>query len=346
MMCALGAGGYTAGLFHLTTHAFFKALLFLGAGSVIHAVHTNDMRAMGGLSKKMPITFLTMGVAVLAIAGFPFLSGYYSKDMILGAVWHHNHTMFWILLASALMTAFYMSRLFFLTFWGSDRDHEKFSHAHESPGLITGPLLVLALFSALAGAGLSHGGFIHRAIPAPTLSAPKTEAAPEKAAEGAKAEAEEAELPGPLSAGVIVLVLSSIGLAFGLYRGPNFSAAEKIRATFSPLVTVLDRRWYLDDVFLALVALSDRVAALAFWIDANVIDRIFVDGWGLLMRIVAELSNFFDNAFVDGGVDGVGALSGDLGVGLRWLVIEGQVQEYLMYAAIAFALAAMLILTR
>jgi NADH-quinone oxidoreductase subunit L len=151
MMCALGAGGYSAGLFHLTTHAFFKALLFLGAGSVIHAVHTNDMRLMGGLSKKMPITFLTMLSAVLAIAGFPFLSGYYSKEMILGSVWHFNHTMFWILLIAALMTAFYMSRLLFLTFWGDDRDHDKFHHAHESPALITTPLILLAFLSVFSG---------------------------------------------------------------------------------------------------------------------------------------------------------------------------------------------------
>ncbi|MBI3564414.1 MAG: NADH-quinone oxidoreductase subunit L, partial [Elusimicrobia bacterium] len=254
MMCALGAGGYTAGLFHLTTHAFFKALLFLGAGSVIHAVHTNDMRLMGGLSKKMPLTFVTMLIAVLAIAGFPFLSGYYSKDMILAAVWNHNHTMFWILLFSALMTAFYMSRLFFLTFWGDDRDHEKFHHAHESPALITVPLSILAFFAVVSGYGLARHGFVERALPKPVLavmpgalaSAPlpipaeaKPEAKPEAkaepaaaAAEAPKAEAregakagheggEEAELPPWLAYTVIGLVLSSMGLAFVLYKGPR-----------------------------------------------------------------------------------------------------------------------------
>ncbi|MFI5346787.1 MAG: NADH-quinone oxidoreductase subunit L [Elusimicrobiota bacterium] len=377
MMCALGCGGYTAGLFHLTTHAFFKALLFLGAGSVIHAVHTNDMRLMGGLSKKMPITFATMFVAVLAIAGFPGLAGYFSKDMILAAVWAHNQTMFWILLSAALMTAFYMSRLFFLTFWGDDRDHHKFAHAHESPALITGPLIVLAVFSAFSGYGLARHGFIYKAIPKPTIAvmpgavtapqeglnivpaAPKekTESAdaavaaePVKATtETAKAEAEnheDAELPSWLAMTVIALVLGSMMLAFFLYRGPHFAAAEAIRAAFGPVVTVLDRRWYLDDAFLALVALCDQVAALAFWIDNNVVDRIFVDGWGLVVRVVAEISNFLDIQLVDGTVDGVGALSNDLGSGLRSLVIDGQVQEYLMYAAIAFSLAATLILTR
>ena len=369
MMCALGCGGYTAGLFHLTTHAFFKALLFLGAGSVIHAVHTNDMRQMGGLSKKMPITFATMFIAVLAIAGFPGLAGYFSKDMILAAVWAHNPTMFWILLSAALMTAFYMSRLFFLTFWGDDRDHHKFAHAHESPALITGPLVVLAVFSAFSGYGLARHGFIYKAIPKPLIavmpgqaSAPaKAEATPAAATGEALAaapsaappeakekekEAEEPEMPTWLAATVVVLVLSSMMLAFFLYRGPNFAAAEAIRSAFAPLVTVLDRRWYLDDAFLALVALCDQVAALAFWIDVNVVDRVFVDGWGLLMRIFAEISNFLDVSLVDATVDGVGGLSGDLGQGLRSLVVDGQVQEYLMYAAIAFSLAATLILTR
>jgi NADH-quinone oxidoreductase subunit L len=359
MMCALGCGGYTAGLFHLTTHAFFKALLFLGAGSVIHSVHTNDMRQMGGLSKKMPITFAAMFVAVLAIAGFPFLSGYYSKDMILAAVWRHNHVMFWLLLSAALMTAFYMSRLFFLTFWGDDRDHEKFHHAHASPALITVPLVVLAFLSAVSGGVLSRNGFVYKAIPAPVIAV-MPGAAPAPAAiagEGASAPAaakreetkgaeEEAELPAGIAATVVVLVLSSMLLAFVLYKGPKFAVAETIRASFGPLVTVLDNRWYLDDAFLALVALCDKVAALAFWIDNNVVDRVFVDGWGLLMTIAAMLSDFFDSVFVDAAVDGFGGLSGDLGSGLRSLVQEGQVQEYLMYAAIAFSLAATLILTR
>ena len=357
MMCALGCGGYTAGLFHLTTHAFFKALLFLGAGSVIHSVHTNDMRAMGGLSKKMPITFVTMLVAVYAIAGLPFGSGYYSKDMILAAVWRHDHVIFWILLSAALMTAFYMTRLLALTFLGDDRDHEKHHHAHESPALITAPLVILAFFSAFAGWGLAHNGFIRKVLPAPTIEAvagaaaekaPAPAVAAEPAArEPARREAdEEAELPTWLSFTVVGLVIGAVLLALGLYRGPKFAAAEAIRSAFAPAVTVLDRRWYLDDAFLALVALCDQVAALAFWIDDNVVDRIFVDGWGLLARVCAEASNLFDVSLVDATVDGVGGLSNDLGLGLRSLVADGQVQEYLMYAAIAFALSATLILTR
>ncbi len=362
MMCALGVGGYTASLFHLTTHAFFKALLFLGAGSVIHAVHTNDMREMGGLSKKMPITFVTMLIGVLAISGFPFLSGYYSKDMILASVWHHNHTMFWILLFSALMTAFYMSRLLFLTFWGNDRDHDKFHHAHESPALITAPLAVLALFSVIAGYGLARDGFVEKIFPTPVLASASVAVEPPSRVSSPEARmpiesseysspiahhpVEEAELPHWLALSIIGLILGSMMLAFLFYRGPQFQTAAAIRAALAPLVTVLDRRWFLDDIFLWLVAVCDYIAAAMFWFDTNIVDRIFVDGWGLLMRIFSEVSNFIDWNFIDTAVDGFGGLSNDLGIGLRSLVVDGQVQQYLMYAAIAFSLAATLILAR
>ena len=356
MLCALGCGGYTAGLFHLTTHAFFKALLFLGAGSVIHSVHTNDMRQMGGLSRRMLLTFATMTVAVLAICGVWPFAGFYSKDMILVAAWNHEKWIFWPLLLTALMTAFYMTRLLTLTFLGDDRDHERFHHAHESPALITAPLLVLAFFSLTAGMAVAHDGLAARLFPKPTLSVAADAAAATPSASVAASAANnpqvqtpdaEQELPDWLKFGIPgVFVPGAMLLAFFMYRGPKFEAAEGLRSAFAPIATLLDRRWYLDDAFLALVAFCDGVAALAFWIDANIVDRVFVDGWGLLMRIIAEISSFFDGAFVDAAVDGVGGLSTDLGVGLRSLVAEGQVQEYMMYAAIAVSLAATLILTR
>jgi len=359
MMCALGCGGFTAGLFHLTTHAFFKALLFLGAGSVIHSVHTNDMRQMGGLSRRMLITFATMAVAVLAISGVPPFAGFYSKDMILVAAWNHEKAIFWPLLLTALMTAFYMTRLLVLTFLGDDRDHERFHHAHESPSLITVPLIVLAIFSTFAGFAINHNDLAARLFPKPTLAASaeplKTEEAnaaqPSNAAVSEKladpeSEKGDKELPSWLTWGIPgFFVPAAMLLAFFMYRGPKFELADGIKSTFSPIATLLDRRWYLDDAFLALVAFCDQVAALAYWIDVNVVDRVFVDGWGLLMRIIAEISSFFDNAFVDSTVDGVGGLATDLGVGLRSLVQDGQAQEYLMYAGIAFALAATLMLT-
>jgi len=144
-----GAAGYVAGSFHLMTHAFFKALLFLGAGSVIHAVHTQDVFEMGGLWKKMPVTALTFLIGCLAIAGiFPF-AGFWSKEAILGAVYGaHRYDLLFIALLAAFFTAFYMFRLFFLTFAGEPRSKHE---AHESPAVMTGPLLILALLAVVAG---------------------------------------------------------------------------------------------------------------------------------------------------------------------------------------------------
>jgi NADH-quinone oxidoreductase subunit L len=150
MIMGLGVGGFTAGLAHLTTHAAFKACLFLGSGSVIHAVHSQDIQEMGALRKKMPITFVTFLVATLAIAGVPLFSGFYSKDMILGAALEfgmrkpQHMVLFLGALFTAGLTAFYMFRVVILTFFGAPKDHHKFDHAHESPPSMWVPLVVLA----------------------------------------------------------------------------------------------------------------------------------------------------------------------------------------------------------
>ncbi|MGA6992345.1 MAG: NADH-quinone oxidoreductase subunit L, partial [Candidatus Deferrimicrobiaceae bacterium] len=150
MVLGLGVGGFTAGLAHLTTHAAFKACLFLGSGSVIHAVHSQEITEMGALRKKMPITFATFLIATLAISGVPLFSGFYSKDMILGAALEFGmkNTQHMILFAGALltagMTAFYMFRLVILTFLGKPKDRHKFDHAHESPPNMWVPLVILA----------------------------------------------------------------------------------------------------------------------------------------------------------------------------------------------------------
>ncbi|MBI4862159.1 MAG: NADH-quinone oxidoreductase subunit L [Candidatus Riflebacteria bacterium] len=172
MIMSLGVGGFTAGLFHLSTHAFFKALLFLCAGSVIHAAHTQDMREMGGLRHKAPITFFAMLVGTLAICGFPFTSGFYSKDAILEAAYEFGHLppmrdgilwlllqkgFFWVALVAAGVTAFYSFRLIWMTFFGEPRNREKYDHAHESPWTMTAPLIVLAVFAVSAGWGFSAG---------------------------------------------------------------------------------------------------------------------------------------------------------------------------------------------
>jgi NADH-quinone oxidoreductase subunit L len=157
MVMAMGVGASAAGMFHLTTHAFFKALLFLGSGSVIHAVHTQEMPLMGGLRKKMPITFVTFFIATLAISGVPFFSGFYSKDAILAAALAFGMTgktmiPFILAIAAAGITAFYMFRMLFMTFMGKPRDEERYNHAHESPWTMSVPLMVLAVL-AIVSAG-------------------------------------------------------------------------------------------------------------------------------------------------------------------------------------------------
>ncbi len=154
MFVALGCGAYTTAMFHLTTHAFFKALLFLGAGSVIHGVHhEQDIRLMGGLKSKMPITYITFLIGTLAITGFPFLSGFFSKDEILTHVFEHNKIGYGLMVFSALLTGIYMFRMFFVTFHGSYRNtHFSFDKVHESPMGMTLPLIVLAVLSLIGGA--------------------------------------------------------------------------------------------------------------------------------------------------------------------------------------------------
>ncbi|MGD6874852.1 NADH-quinone oxidoreductase subunit L [Bacillus infantis] len=150
MMLALGSAGYTAGVFHLMTHAFFKALLFLAAGSVIHVVHTQDIEKMGGLWKKMKLTGPLFLIGTLSISGIPLFSGFFSKDEILASAWVHGNTvLFWLALLAAFFTAFYMFRLFFMVFAGEPRT--KTEDVHESPGVMTFPMIVLGILAIFAG---------------------------------------------------------------------------------------------------------------------------------------------------------------------------------------------------
>jgi NADH-quinone oxidoreductase subunit L len=153
MFLALGVGAYTGAVFHVMTHAFFKALLFLGAGSVIHAMSgEQDIRKMGGLKKYIPITQMTFLVGTLAISGFPGFSGFFSKDEILAHAWEHNKILWFVGVLTAGMTTFYMFRLYFLTFKGTFRGtHEQEHHLHESPKPMTIPLIILAVLSLLGG---------------------------------------------------------------------------------------------------------------------------------------------------------------------------------------------------
>jgi NADH-quinone oxidoreductase subunit L len=299
MFMGVGAGAWAAGMFHLVTHAFFKALLFLGAGSVIHALHhayhethrhedAQDMRNMGGLRSLMPWTAGAMWVATLAIAGVPGLSGFFSKDGILAAVFARGHEqpLFYVLWivgsAAAVLTAFYMTRLMLYTFHGPYRTGEaEREHLHESPRVMVAPLAALAAGSVFAGAlNLPHvlpgaGWLEHWLEPVTELGAQY--------------------LPPPhLSAGTewALLGLATLLAAAGIVGAWTLLKPERLTAPgASPAETGLQRllanKWYVDEVFQALIVrpavwLSDRV----LWrvIDQGVIDGAAVDGSARLMR--------------------------------------------------------------
>ncbi|PCI40452.1 MAG: NADH-quinone oxidoreductase subunit L [Elusimicrobia bacterium] len=329
MMLGLGVYGYTAALFHLTTHAFFKALLFLGAGSVIHAVHTNDMREMGGLYKRMPTTAATVGIATLTIAGLPLLSGWWSKEAILHDVYAVSPGMWVVAVFTAGLTAFYMSRMYVLTFLGAPRNEEKHSHAHESPLTMKIPLWTLAVLSLFAGGILHYNGLFEHLVHF-------------KLPEGSHG---SHHAPAYLLPGAAIFVFAvGVGLAYKLYSG-SLETAQQLRGKLSIAAETLEQRYYFDDFFLGLVKLSDKLATACYWIDSRIIDAIFIDGWALVLRALAAVNDFIDSFIVDGAVDGVGTITQDAGWGLRKLV-RGQVQEYLLYVSLAVAVFATFMLSR
>jgi NADH-quinone oxidoreductase subunit L len=256
MMTAVGAGGAIAGYFHLTTHAFFKALLFLAAGSVIHAVHSNDIFDMGRLWKKMPVTGIYFLVGGLALSGIWPLAGFFSKDEILIDVWAHGHPVaFWTLLVTAGMTAFYMFRAFFAIFFGR-RDGS--AQAHESPAVMTVPMGVLALLAAVVGF-LGLGGLIHSSMHH-SISTPH-------AASGL-------EHPSWIPVAGTIAALLGIMIAFLGYHRRAF-APESIHQAFKPISTLLERRYFIDDFFEFLYRVFYLgVSSLIGWIDRYVVDGL------------------------------------------------------------------------
>jgi NADH-quinone oxidoreductase subunit L len=275
MFLACGVGAFGAGIFHLMTHAFFKALLFLAAGSVIHAMGgEQDMLQMGGLSKKIKWTYWTMLVATLAIAGFPPLAGFFSKDAILFAAYNipGGHPLYAIGLLTALLTSFYMFRLIFLTFHGEQRYDEHHVHVHESPWSMLGPLVVLAILSIAGGwlaAPALWGGQDHFS----SFLAPVFGAAHEAAEGSSEAAARSLEL----SLAIVAVVAASIGLltAFWLYLkrpGKPAQLAKSLRGVY----TTLYNKYYVDELYAAaivkpLMLVSERV----LW---KVVDVEAIDG--------------------------------------------------------------------
>lgn len=269
MMFALGVSGYggeaglgyTASMFHLFTHALFKALLFLGAGAVIHFIHSNDMKDMGGLRKYMPITHITFLVACLAIAGVPPLSGFFSKEEILLAAYNSNPTIYWIALFTSGLTAFYMFRLYFSIFWNKEIQ----VHGHgEGGAAITLPLLLLAVGAAAAGF-IPFGQFV-----------------------SSDNKGLETHFHLAFSIAPVALGLAGIGLATWLYKTPNERPA-RLAASLSGLYTAAYRKFYIDEVYLFLTkkVVFNLIGRPAAWFDRNVVDGM-VNYTGSTTQLVSE----------------------------------------------------------
>ena len=413
MMLAIGVGSYVAGLFHLTTHAFFKALLFLGSGSVIHAFHAmhahghdnehahahehgdsdththehghgedsdtehvlgseippdQDMRNMGGLRHKMPITFITMLIATLSISGVPFIfSGFWSKDKILAGVlgrameWHsvHHYILFVIALLAAGITAFYMFRLIFMTFFGEPRNQDMHDMAHESPLSMTVPLIVLAILSFPVVNTLWFNKDYVKPPPQPHLRAPthaqiapdtktggtgfalslfgvsEAVAAEEDAGHGTQdAHGDDGHHDSAHTAHTIAMVLSICVAGLGIFLSWLFYhrrtlSAEAVATTFRPVYNLFWHKYYFDEFYDGvLVALTVWKARLFAQFDGSVVDGI-VNGVGIVTRdILAAFVGFFDNRVVDGLVNRVAQVTWAVGGRIR-RIQTGAIQTYL-----------------
>ena len=277
MFLALGVGAPVAAMFHLATHAFFKALLFLGSGSVIHGLGgEQDMRKMGGLRRKMPVTFWTMLIAGGALAALPPLAGFWSKDEILGAAFVNGHLLLYAIgIVTAVLTAFYVTRALWMTFYGEPRDHHLYDHAHESPRVMTLPLGALAVGSAVLGIVIgfpSEQGFIHRFLAPVVEAAGVAERTPELATIVALA-------------GVSVLAgLVGIGIGVSMYVRHRPDPAALTRAA-GPVYRVLVNKYYIDELYDHRFVEAARAFAGAAWaFDIHIIDGLANRlGWALAM---------------------------------------------------------------
>lgn len=356
MFLGLGVGAYAAGIFHLVTHAFFKALLFLGAGSVIHAMsHEQDMRKMGALRSHLPITSLTMFIGCLAIAGIPPFAGFFSKDEILWktfsaenlAIAGWGKVLWGIGFLTAILTAFYMFRLYYLTFHGESRvSPEARAHLHESPASMTTPLRVLALGAIVAGffgvpqiVGDVFGWqrsntFEHFLAPVFEVGEAHDAALGAAAAEG----------HGHHNAGAEwALMLLSIGVAVlgwlaarRVYHAGS-DVPDRAAGAAPGLYRTLVNKYYVDEFYLAFVVrpLMTVSRFLALFFDLWIVDGL-VNGSAALMRLVSRASGLFDNRVVDGAVNGTGWSIRRVGTGLR-LSQTGRIQSYLYLTLAAVA---------
>jgi NADH-quinone oxidoreductase subunit L len=350
MFLALGVGAFAAGVFHVFTHAFFKALLFLGAGSVIHAMSgEQDMRNMGALSSKIPITYRTMGIATLAIAGIPGFAGFFSKDEILWQAWSSEggaYRVLWLIgFVTALMTAFYMGRLIVLTFYSKPRmSHEVEHHVHESPKSMTIPLIVLAFFSIFAGwLGLPHslGGsdrfskFLEPVF-AREEKVLQTEE-PGRLAAAAKEEERTDPMEYALMGLSVLAAFAGLGWAWSCYNRADKGYVEPIANLAPPVYTTLLNKYYVDEGYdyaftgrrkIGKVRLGTMgLGEASWWFDSNLIDGT-VNGAGWLTRFTGTVSSWWDKWIIDGVlVNGPAVLSRMLSYPARMLQ-WGLVQWY------------------
>lgn len=316
MFFALGVSAYSAAMFHLMTHAFFKALLFLGAGSVIHAMSDEqDMRRMGGIWKYIPTTYVLMWVGSLALAGVPFFAGFYSKDLILEAAFASGswfgQMAFWMGIAAALMTAFYSWRLILLTFHGKPRaSAETMAHVHESPNVMLIPLAVLAAGAIMAGS-MFYGAFANSATSAGHTQDIKhvgdmvsiwdkdyffgdsIKVLPENDSVVAAHHVPKWVKLLPILAGAL-----GIGFAFVVYMFRE-GMADKIARAFKPLHTLFYNKWYFDELYNFLFVKPCFVIGKLFWKgDKNVIDGLGPDGVSKLSRGIAGRLGVFQTGYM------------------------------------------------
>jgi NADH-quinone oxidoreductase subunit L len=299
MFLALGVGAYSAAVFHVMTHAFFKALLFLGSGSVIHAMSgEQDIRNMGGLSKKLKITFITFLIGCIAIAGIPPFSGFFSKDAILLSVFEKNPLLYGIALFGALLTAFYMFRLLFITFSGSFRGTgEQKHHLHESPAVMTVPLIALAILSIIGGfVGIPEvfmkGGERLNEFLSPVIA---------QHGEQTVSHSTEYMLMG------LSTILVILAIVFAWFRFRNYQRSET-----KGFGKVLENKWYVDELY----------------------DKILVNP---VQKLAGFLNNLFEKFVVDGVVNGVGKLVLYGSRQIR-LLQSGQVGSYVLLMVLSILL--------
>lgn len=364
MIMALGVGGYVSGLFHLTTHAMFKACLFLGSGAVIHAMHhEQSMGQYGGLWRKMPWTATFYIMATAALCGVPPFAGFFSKDMILGDtlafVMQRGH---WFLVlagfGTAFLTAFYMTRQVFLTFFGAPRNHHKFEHAHEVSWQMLTPLIILGTLSLVGGWGgwfekynpkldgitqvraISELGYSSPIVAQALATAPHEVAAAAAHEGGEAGEAAGEHNPTVVAAHhtamvlSIILAFSGIGLGVLMYRerknGKALINPDRIATAFRPVYVLLWNKYYFDEIYnAALVATTHMFARFCALFDRTVIDGV-VNFAGLMGKVGAFVVDLADRLIVDGlMVNGSAATVGFIGEKLSWAQ-TGRVRQYLL----------------